>query len=358
MLLIANISNKLIISLIFAVFTIFIGVLDWFTGYEFSLSPFYLIPIALLALYKNVAVYQLIINSIISALVGFAADVLAKHHYSHAFFLYWDAFVRFTISSIISLLVYSLKKEHFKLIQSNEQLKKLNEEKNIFLGIAAHDLRNPISIIKSFSEILIINKKHQEKEIENYIKIIHDASDQSLNLIMNLLDVSKIEAGAINIKFQPLNYIAFIENNITINQYIADKKSSKLSMEAESDHIVVDFDPAYMEEVLNNLISNAIKYSHNNCEIKIRISEKNLQVLTEVIDNGVGIPESELKNLFNPFQKTTAVPTSGEPSTGLGLAIVKKIVTLHNGEVGIRSVLREGTNVFFSLPKKQNQIQV
>ncbi|HEY4786762.1 MAG TPA: HAMP domain-containing sensor histidine kinase [Bacteroidales bacterium] len=346
-------TGKLIISFIFAVIIILIGILDWLTGYEFTLSLFYLIPIAVLALYKNVNQLQLIINSLLSAVVWLVADYYADHTYSNFFFPVWEAFARFVIYFIISILIYSLKKERLKLIESNKKLQNLNDEKNKILGVAAHDLRNPIAAMVSFSELLLSSKDYSQEDTQRLLKLINQGSKNSLHLLNDLLDVTRIEAGTVNINLQPVEYIEFAKNCIHLNQLVADKKRIKIGLETDIEKLTFNFDPIYLEEVFNNLISNAIKYSYEESMVKVRISQVNSSVVTEIIDNGVGIPEDEVINLFNPFQKTSAKPTSGEPSTGLGLAIVKKIITLHHGKVGISSMLDKGTSAYFHLPVNQ-----
>jgi signal transduction histidine kinase len=105
-----------------------------------------------------------------------------------------------------------------------------------------------------------------------------------------------------------------------------------------------------IEQVLNNLISNAIKYSYPNTTIRIEVLRQGDFVVTKVIDQGQGIPADELPHVFKPFQKASTKPTAGEKSTGLGLAIVKKIIEGHQGEIGVESEVGKGSTFFFRLP--------
>ena len=349
---IPNISNRIVLSLISALILSIIGYIDWVTGYELSLSIFYLVPISLLALYRNVNKIQLIINSFHASFVLLLADYYSEHTFSNIIILYWDALTRFTIYLLVSLLIFRLKNEHKKLMIANDNLRKMNEEKNIFLGIAAHDLRNPISATQSLSEIILNDENLKKEEVNFFIETIYQANCRAMDLVTNLLDVSRIESGIVNIKFQKKNYIEFLIQCIELNQIIANKKEIKILFETGTEPITLEFDPIYLEEVINNLLSNAIKYSYPKSIIKIKVSVSEKHVLTEIIDNGVGISSDEIAILFNPFQKSSSKPTSGESSSGLGLAIVKKIIVLHNGEVGIKSELNKGSNVYFSLPLK------
>ena len=138
---------------------------------------------------------------------------------------------------------------------------------------------------------------------------------------------------------------------IYFNLLIAKKKNINIRLDTSEKEIFIPFDEHYLSEVINNLLTNAIKFSNPKSEIIIRVSKtKNNTVKTEVIDQGQGIPVSEQTKLFNYFQKTSVQPTNGESSTGLGLAIAKKIVNEHKGQIGVESKPTKGSNFHFELP--------
>ncbi|MBL6964634.1 MAG: HAMP domain-containing histidine kinase [Bacteroidetes bacterium] len=234
-------------------------------------------------------------------------------------------------------------------------MKTLNEEKNKFISIAAHDIRSPLGVIYSFSDLLIENYKEKlHPEIIEILDIIKKTSSNSLKVLENLLDISKIESGIVILKFKTQDYISFVKHQISINHLLAQNKEIVIILKSQKDKLAVDFDEYYLSEVINNLLSNAIKYSNRNTEITVKIAVlKNNQVKTEVIDNGIGIPETEQQNLFKYFQTTSSRPTEGEKSTGLGLAITKQIITLHNGTIGLVSSQNHGSNFFFQIPINQ-----
>lgn len=118
----------------------------------------------------------------------------------------------------------------------------------------------------------------------------------------------------------------------------------------EEQKLIVSIDQGKISQVLNNLIGNAIKYSYPDSIITIKVFKEGDQFVTQVIDNGQGIPESEIEGIFNPFKRTSVRPTGGEASHGLGLAIVKKIIEGHNGHVGVRSEFGKGSVFYFTLP--------
>jgi hypothetical protein len=170
-----------------------------------------------------------------------------------------------------------------------------------------------------------------------------------------LLDLSSIRTGKINLKIQRRNYSEIVKKCIKNNQAFAENKSIKIHFKpsSETQTCNIDIDPIRIEQVLNNLISNAIKYSNPNTEVLVKLSCTGNNIKTEVKDKGMGIAPDEAKKLFNPFQTTTNKSTGGEKSTGLGLAITKKVIDLHNGEINVESEKGKGSNFYFTIPKKQ-----
>lgn len=331
---------------------VLITFLDYWTGSEFSFSVFYLIPIALLAVSKTSSRNDIIIISFVAAICWYIVDVNSSE-YSHQLFPIWNAVVRLSIFLTIGILVHSFRRKHDNLNEINATLTHLNNEKNLFIGIAAHDIRNPISAIYSFSDLLLNEQTSKiNAEESEIIQIIKSLSQNILDLIEQLLDVSKIESGQIAVQIVTQDYISFVKKNIYINQLLAKPKQISIQFDTTNNQIMADFDAHYLSEVLNNLMSNAIKFSEKDSTIIVRVSEQNGQLLTEVLDEGTGIPLEEQNLLFNYFQKASSRPTQGESSNGLGLAIVKKVITACKGTVGVKSNLNEGSNFYFSFPIK------
>ncbi|MCB0448151.1 MAG: HAMP domain-containing histidine kinase, partial [Gelidibacter sp.] len=331
----------------------FIGVitaLDYFTGAEMSFSVFYLIPISILAVSRTSNKRLIVIISVVAAICWYAVEV-NSNAYSHLFFPIWNAIVRLIIFVTIGVLVFSFRIKQDKLNESNAKLKHLNDEKNKFIGVAAHDIRNPISGIYSFSDLLLNDKdtKMNEDELE-IVGMIKSLSQNVLDLIKHLLDVSKIESGKIELHYKHQDYLQFIKKQVYVNQLLANQKNIKIVLNTEKEQLMADFDDHHMSEVINNLISNALKYSEKNSIITINVSNTNDTILTEVIDTGRGIPLEEQQKLFNYFQKTSTKPTDGETSTGLGLAIVKKLIDAFEGQIAVKSNINEGSNFYFTFP--------
>jgi signal transduction histidine kinase len=230
------------------------------------------------------------------------------------------------------------------------KLKRLNELKNKFLGIAAHDIKNPISIILTLCEMAKKSGKPLEVSGMDAIQEIINSAEFINDMINNLLDITAIESGTISLSIEKINYTQLVEKNIKMNKMIAGEKGINLTLENNTGNVYLSIDRNKIEQVLNNLIYNAIKFSDSGSEIKVILSKKDNYIKTEVIDEGKGIKADEIGNLFLPFKKTSTKATNNEKGTGLGLAIVKKIVDIHNGEITVKSKSGEGSNFTYYLP--------
>lgn len=240
-----------------------------------------------------------------------------------------------------------------ELERLNVKLSELNNEKNRYIGMVVHDLRDPISTAISFSELMIESNDTIDSVTRlRYLKYIFDNCTFSINLIHEFLDVSKIEAGIFDLNCANQEYRSFVCDSIVQNKILAKNKLQEINIVAERNEYMVYFDKHKMKLVLDNLLSNAIKYSYPNTKIIIDISQKDSQIVTKIIDHGQGIPAEELSSLFNPFQTSSVKPTGNEKATGLGLAIVKKIIEAHNGTIKVDSVVGEGSTFSFTLPIK------
>jgi signal transduction histidine kinase len=238
-----------------------------------------------------------------------------------------------------------------ELAKKNAELGRLNDQKNQLLGMAAHDLRNPLSAILTLSEFLLDQKLHVTgDEQEEFIRRIRSSSEFMLRLVNDLLDISKIEAGRLDLDLEATDLRAIIEDNVALNRILADKRQVRLSLVQDEDIPRLMLDPAKIEQVLNNLIVNAIKFSPSGGAVEVRLNKGENDVTISVSDQGPGIPEEEFHKLFNPFEKTSAKSASKEKGTGLGLAIVKKIVSGHQGKIRVESQVGKGSTFHVTLP--------
>ena len=238
-----------------------------------------------------------------------------------------------------------------QLQKQNIQLDQLNQLKNQFLGMAAHDLRNPIASILMFSDfVLDTQEEGLTPELKEILNMIRTSSEFMLKLLEELLDVVKIESGKLELNMVRVNIEDFLRKSIKFNQIIAAHKEIKLILNIP--HPIPDLyiDPVKMEQVVNNLVSNAIKYSHHNTKVTISAFSTGKEVAISIQDQGQGIPANELDKIFTPFAKISVASTAGEKSTGLGLSIVKKIITGHLGRIWVESQVGAGSVFHFTLP--------
>lgn len=238
-----------------------------------------------------------------------------------------------------------------ELAKKNAALAALNEQKNRLLGMAAHDLRNPLGVIMSYAKFLdrMAGARLDEKE-RQFVAQIGKSSEFMLRLLEDLLDVSQIESGKLNLALAPVDLAALVANNVALNRVLAGAKQIVIELESPETPTAVLADATKIEQVLNNLISNAVKYSHAGTAVRVSVGADDKEIVVAVRDQGQGIPEAELSKLFQPFSKTSVKSTAGEKSTGLGLAISRKIVEGHGGRIRVDSRVGEGSTFSFSLP--------
>ncbi|MEO5378144.1 MAG: hybrid sensor histidine kinase/response regulator [Magnetococcus sp. DMHC-6] len=258
----------------------------------------------------------------------------------------------------IKTMVDQQKESNQKLFLMNSELRKnkedllnLNQLKNIFLGMAAHDLRNPLVSIRGLSELLLEEDLDRETQ-RDFCTTIHQVSRQMLELLNQLLDVSVIESGKFQLQLAEHDLFALLQERTALLQPIAQAKNTRLNLIKEEPTLsTFCFDRDRLIQVIDNLLTNAIKFSPPGSEVIIlSFYEENQFVCFSVTDQGPGISSQDRELLFKPFQKLTATPTAGEKSTGMGLFIVKKIIDAHNGHILVECLDKGGTCFKVQLP--------
>lgn len=235
-----------------------------------------------------------------------------------------------------------------------EELRVLNEVKNEFLGMAAHDLRNPLSGIIGQVALLISDlERGTLNPVEGVVDLqyIQRAAEHMAHLVGELLDISAIESGKVHLRLASLNLTALIRERCRYYQRVAAQKKIRLEFQEPGTGLPeVTGDGERLQEVLDNLLSNAVKYTYPGGQVDIWSESSNGEVRVLVKDTGQGLTPQDLNGIFGTFRKLSARPTAGEPSTGLGLAIVKKSVELHGGRVWVESKKGVGSTFGFALP--------
>jgi signal transduction histidine kinase/Flp pilus assembly protein TadD len=244
--------------------------------------------------------------------------------------------------------LYRLKNEELALL--NEELQQANQLKSELLSIAAHDLKNPLQTIMGFAD-LIGEESKQLSSINKKASLIRRAAQKMLRLIQDLLETAAIDSGKLELNRRKSD-LGLLVQTVSENFYLmAEAKHQKLEMSIE-ENCMVNIDVERMREVVENLISNAIKYSPPEKTIRVTVSRSiNSTVRLSIQDEGQGLSEEDMKKLFGKFQRLSARPTGGESSTGLGLSIVKKLVEMHGGKVWAESEGKaKGATFFVELP--------
>lgn len=251
----------------------------------------------------------------------------------------------------ISRLQRELERRNAELARKNQELLELNEEKNRFVGMAAHDLRHPITVTKAYLGLFVggILGEVPENQLQ-IMKTMDGACESMLALIDDLLDVSAIEAGHLDLHTVDVDIVRFLEECLADGLLVAKAKSIEMRLDVPPAMPMVRMDPKRIRQVVNNLVSNAVKFSHSGTSVCLGARPDGGDIHMFVRDQGQGIPEGELQKVFAEFVRLSVKPTGGERSTGLGLAIVKRIVEAHGGRIWVDSEANKGSTFTFALP--------
>lgn len=243
------------------------------------------------------------------------------------------------------------KKAEDDLTKTTENLLKLNETKDRFISIVSHDLRTPFSSILGFTDLLLSDDDLDDNERKQYVKYIRESSLSMLSLVNSLLDWTRLQTG--RIKFEPERVSAneIITKSVNALTGSAFQKNINIHSVLGNDFYIFA-DKNLVMQVFNNLISNAIKFTkpEGNISINAKASSEFRFIEFSVKDDGVGIKEENVSELFSVDTKFTSEGTAGEKGTGLGLSLVKEIVEKHGGTIQVQSEFGSGTEFIFTLP--------
>ncbi|HEY4300881.1 MAG TPA: response regulator [Candidatus Didemnitutus sp.] len=232
-----------------------------------------------------------------------------------------------------------------------DQLSRANAAKNRLLGMAAHDLRNPLASIRGLAEFLrngTVGPLLPDQQ--DLVNTIHEASQSMLELVNDLLDTSVIESGELKINLEVCSLDALVEKSVRLNSINAAQKNTRIVLRPGSPSRSARVDGQKMKQVLDNLLGNATKFSPAGSIITVQTDETDSQYFISVQDQGPGIPENEQHRLFQDFGVTSVRPTGGEKSTGLGLAICRRIIEAHRGRIEASNRPGGGCEFKISIP--------
>jgi len=234
-------------------------------------------------------------------------------------------------------------------VEARRKVEDLSRLKDEFLSIASHELRTPVTSIKGYTQLArTLIHESDLQTAEEYLMIALDQIDRMSRLILELLDVSRIETGRLEIRRDDVNWPEFVREVVQHHRTAA--RERQLHLKLPESVAVVQGDRDRLEQVLGNLLENAVKYSPDGSDVWIEVAVDSERVITSIRDKGIGIPSDELGQVFERFHRGRHVSFTNYGGLGLGLYISKQIVERHAGTIWVESRAGQGTTFFFSLP--------
>ena len=254
------------------------------------------------------------------------------------------------LESIINDRTIEIVNQKEEILMQYEQVKENNALKDKFYSIISHDLINTIGSLRSFSDLLkkYVSNKNDEK-LNKYSKALFESSKSAFELLINLLNWTRLQTGRIKVNPEKVNFIDLVNEGLILHKNSIENK--KLTVEVNNpEELYIYADRNMMSTVLRNLISNAIKFTPENGKISIIIKNSDAEYMVDIADTGIGISEDDLKKLFRNDIYFQRHGTNNETGTGLGLLLIKSFIELHNGKISIESETNKGSKFSFIVP--------
>ncbi|HKB21445.1 MAG TPA: PAS domain-containing sensor histidine kinase [Methyloceanibacter sp.] len=249
------------------------------------------------------------------------------------------------------------KAHEAELVRTRDEAENANRIKTQFLANMSHELRTPLTAIMGFSEIL--NRELfgtlGEQRYRDYAHLIHESGEHLLNVVNDILDMSKIETGKFKIVKEPFDVASLVTSCCDLMRHIAEQKSVQLTIDVMPGMPVLSADKRACKQMLINVISNAIKFTNPGGTVRVSARASNGAVELVVADNGIGIAAADLSKLGNPFVQASNSCRGGYDGAGLGLSLVKGLARLHGGKFDLASTLGKGTTATITLPLNSNE---
>ncbi len=232
--------------------------------------------------------------------------------------------------------------------------KKLDDMRKEFVANVSHELRTPLTTVKSYSETILEMGIEPKETVEKFLKTIESEADRMTMLVQDLLELSRFDNQQIKFKMEQVDVVELVKRVAEQYKMHAKNKNQKLIMREINREIMIEIDPLRIIQVLNNILSNAVKYSGEEATIFVSIKDDNESIRVIVRDTGMGIPKEDLPMVFERFYRVDKARSRAMGGTGLGLAIAKEIMEYHNGKILMDSVYGEGTEVTLYFTKTVN----
>jgi PAS domain S-box-containing protein len=255
-------------------------------------------------------------------------------------------------TSVLADTLEQLKLAHVQLEQEGWALQRANKHKSDFLASMSHELRTPLNAIIGFSEVML-DRTESEVSTEQrkaFLGHIQGSGRHLLSLVDDLLDLSKVEAGGMDLRPEHVSLAGLIDDCVTITRAMASAKRISFQTRCDPPDAAMTIDPARLKQMVYNLLSNAVKFTPDGGRVSVETQVTEDEAILTVRDNGVGIKPEDQALIFEEFRQGDLQSPRGEEGTGLGLAVVSRLAELHGGKVGVKSVAGQGSTFTFVLP--------
>ena len=261
---------------------------------------------------------------------------------------------------IIKISVVQIINEHNKaegamlVLQDVTEQEKLDKMRKEFVANVSHELRTPLTTIRSYTETLLDGALDNKEYTLNFLKVINSESERMTRLVKDLLQLSKLDYDKMEWNMKSLSILNILRDCVVKMEMAAKQKNQSLSFEAIGELCEINGDKDRIEQVIINIISNAIKYTPENGSIKVTAKRLKDSVEIRIADSGIGIPKDDLPRLFERFYRVDKARSRSMGGTGLGLSIAKNIVEAHKGSIRIESEYGKGSEVIINFPCEES----
>lgn len=262
------------------------------------------------------------------------------------------------VKSLLRLreLTDRLEESYQRLKEQNKSLVALEKSKDELSRLLVHDLKNPLTSMMAGLQILKNKlRDHPQKDVLDFIEILHNSSRNLMRMILNILDISKLKEGKMKLNCSEFDILALVQKNIQQMNFFIQQEGFQVSVVAYPGLPLAWADVDVIERVIANLLSNALRYTYAGGEIKIRLENlaKEHAIRLSVSDNGEGIPQEYLEKIFLSYVQVGQALTEKGTGRGLGLTFCKMAVEAHGGKITVESEVGQGSNFSFTLPLKK-----
>lgn len=342
-----NPTLKKAITLSFILYILLIALAASYTVSMFNTKntlTLFLIGITTVSLFFAIEYIEILLTAVFITFVYWISMAFGKLNFDDQVTNTFAGVILGIILLCFSRYSYYFKSQHFvkikELEEKNLEIEHLNMQKNEILGFVAHDLRNPLNNIEALSSLLLHDDNPREE-----LKLILNSANHAKDIINDLIDA--VKSDKTKVETYPSNLNNFL---IAVLKKWHTNTSRQLIFEQNEPEIILPFNLSKLERVMDNLISNAIKFSTADSEVLIKLAKNNNQAEIKVIDHGIGIPENMINQIFEPFSPAGRKGLQGEKSIGLGLHISQLIMEQHEGHLSVQSVSNQGTTFTLALP--------